>query len=199
MLYSNPVRLQKILQKSFGIYKILYIFEKRGIYRCLRPLLTESANLTFNSNRSMIDIGALMKRCREFSILTQQELVKLVKIPLTQPELSAIESGKRPKVSFEKVSAMLEAMGLEILIHEGIVVNEPSDVVKLRKEFRKTLKEIAPHVDVCLKTLETQEREGGMRLTTFLQYLKYLGLKIVLIDDGIDINEYKTGNTNEHE
>lgn len=140
----------------------------------------------------MIDVGALLKRCREFSKLKQSDVVKLVKIPMTQPELSAIESGKRKKVSFEKVSALLEAMGLELLVHEGIVVNQVSDVKKLRKEFNIPLTKILPSVDICYKTLQMQEEDGTMRLCDLLAYLKVLELKIVLIDDGIDVNEYKT-------
>jgi len=140
----------------------------------------------------MIDIGNLVKSCREFVGMTQSELVSLVKLPITQPELSAIESGKRKKVSFVKVFALINAMGLEVAIHEGIVVNDKSDIPKLRRDFRVTLKKLAKDIDVHEVSLSRQEREGSMRVNRLLKYLAAMDLKIVLIDDGIDINDFVT-------
>jgi len=142
----------------------------------------------------MIDVGALVRGCREFSLLSQSDVVKLVKMPLTQPELSAIETGKRKQVSFAKIFAIIDAMGLELLIHEGIVVRKPSDVRKLRKEFvDMSLSKLSKSVSVHEVTLGKQERDGTMRLNDFLKFIEGMGLRMVLIDDGIDMSDYKPG------
>lgn len=138
----------------------------------------------------MIDIGSLVRRCREVVGLSQKDVEKASGGRISQQEISLIERGKRPNVSFAKMNALMEAMGLTISIHEGIELTTTDELVEMRLELGITTKEMAQKVNKSYYSVLRQEKTE-MEMGTLVPYLGCLGLVPVLLTKELDINEFR--------
>ncbi len=138
----------------------------------------------------MIEIGAFVRNCRKYVGMSQEEVVFMAGCSLTQQELSLIESGKRPSPSFEKVYSIIQAMGLELSVHENIQIESTSDLVRLRKNLKVSIAEIAKLSGRDRKTVRVRENKE-VDLGMLKHYLEAMDAMIVFLTKELDINEFK--------
>ena len=62
----------------------------------------------------LVTIGALFKKARRQSRLTQGELAQT--LGMSRATLSALESGRCEEIGVRKLTALLESVGLELLV-----------------------------------------------------------------------------------
>ncbi|HEY4366136.1 MAG TPA: helix-turn-helix transcriptional regulator [Steroidobacteraceae bacterium] len=63
---------------------------------------------------TLAELGLLLKQARKDAKLTQEELAK--PLGMSRATISALESGRCEEIGFSKLSALLELVGLEVVI-----------------------------------------------------------------------------------
>jgi transcriptional regulator with XRE-family HTH domain len=63
---------------------------------------------------TLIEIGPLLKQARQKAGLSQQQLAQ--PLGMSRATISAIEGGRCEEIGFQKLLALLERVGLEIIV-----------------------------------------------------------------------------------
>ena len=140
----------------------------------------------------MIDIASLVKRLREFSGLTQEQVALMSQGKITQQEISLLERGKRNQVSLEKFLYLLDAMELELSIHEGFSITESTDLKDYRRLRGMSARKMGRVIDRRANTVLDQEK-GDIRVSLLVPYLKAIDSVAVILTKELDINEFRHG------
>ena len=80
---------------------------------------------------TLAEIGPVLKRARREAGLSQEELAR--PLGMSRATISAIESGRCDEIGFQKLSALLASVGLEVSV--GVRKRRPT-INELRAERR---------------------------------------------------------------
>lgn len=124
----------------------------------------------------MNEIGSQIRELRQNCKVTQSQLARYVRI--SQQELSRIELGLVPLVSFEKVSRILKGLGLDL----GVIL--PNDFTKegelesFRNQMEKSKKEMADMTGYSYSQYVNLENRKNYNVSQLDRVMQSFNLKI---------------------